>query len=266
MKRATAVLVVVTTVAAAAARADTPYHCACCGEYFGKNPNAPTYWRKTLGFGRLVRDHKYEEVLARFDARFRKNDYGIEEVGWTGEALFALGALKSGIHNPLEPYRYVRDAEPVDPIAEDLAWMHGKYGMKIWDASAIAAYGRPARCLTGELHQADPHDPRLFGRYLSVLIATGRFDDVLHEAAVLPADGLTFVDDVGEYLAELMQEYVGMARYEEGATYLSAIKRVHGLSDATRRHWVERLVRGVREEKFPLDREHRLLAKIHAIR
>lgn len=268
MKSALAILAVVTVAHTAAepAHAEARYRCACCGEYFGKNPQAPTYWKKTLGFGHLVRDHKYEDVLTRFDDRFRKNDYSIDDVGWTGEAVFALGARKSGIHNPLEAYRYVRDLAPKDPVADDLMWMHAKYGGKIWDESAIALYGNMARCLVGEVRNAYPRDPRLFGRYLSVLIVTGRFDDVLHEVAALAPDGLAYVDDVGEYLAKLMQEYIGMARYEEGTAYLATIKKTHGFSEETRRHWVERLIRGVREEKLPPDSKARLLSRIRAIR
>jgi hypothetical protein len=262
---ALAATAIVLVAFSAATPAEEPYRCACCAAHFGKNPNAPTFWRKSLGFGRLMRDHKYQEVLARFDYRFRKNDYDISDVGWVGEALFALGALKSGKRDPLRPYMYVRNAKPVDPVTEDVAWMHEKYGRKIWDAAAIAEYGGAALCATGEVHRAYPHEPRLLIRYLSTLVATGHFDEALREVVRLPPDGLTYVDDIGEFLAKATQEYIGTARYEEGAAYLAAVKKAHGISQKTRDFWVARLVRGVQEEKLSPGENNRLLAKIRAL-
>ena len=244
---------------------DEPYRCKCCGEYFGKNPDAPTYWRKALSLGRLVRDHKYEEVVARFDDLYRKNDYTLSDLGWTGEALFALGALKSGIHDPLLPYRYYQAEKPKDLVADDLKWMHAKYGGKIWDDSAIAEYGQAVLCATGELRKTDLKDPRLLNRRLSTLIVTGHFDEALREVAAVPPNGLTYVVNIGELLAKTMQEYIGMARYQEGADYLATVKKVHGLSQATRDHWVARLTRGVEHEPLAPDQKKHLLARIQAI-
>lgn len=247
------------------AYADDAYQCKCCGSYFGKNPDAPSYWKKTLSFGRLVRDHKYDEVLARFDYRFRQNDYTLSDVGWVGEALFAKGALKSGIHNPLEPYRYFQAEKPKDLVADDLQWMHAKFGRKIWDAPVIAEYGPVMLCATGELRKAYPQAPRMLDRYLSALIVTGRFDDVLKEVRALRPGGLTYVNDIGEHLAKIMQEYIGMARYDEGADYLATVKKVHGLSRTTRDHWVARLARGAEQEALTPEQKKRLLAKIRGI-
>lgn len=244
---------------------DKPYRCNCCGEYFGKNPNAPTYWRKALSLGRLIRDQKYQEVVARFDDLYRKKDYTLSDLGWTGEALFALGALKSGIHDPLIPYRYFQAEKPKDMVADDLIWMHAKYGKKIWEAAAIAEYGQPVLCATGELRKADPKDPRLLNRRLSAFIVTGHFDDALAEVSAVPPNGLRYVVNIGELLAKTMQEYIGMARYQEGAEYLATLKRVHGLSKATRDHWVARLTRGVEEEPLAKEQKKRLLAKIQSI-
>jgi hypothetical protein len=262
---ALAATAIVLVALSTAAPAEESYRCGCCAAHFGKNPDAPTFWRKSLGFGRLMRDHKYEEVLARFDYRFRQNDYDNSDVGWVGEALFALGALKSGKRDPLRPYTYVRDTRPIDSVTEDLAWMHEKYGRKIWDAAAIAEYGGAVLCATGEVRRAYPHEPRLLVRYLSTLVVTGHFDEVLREVARLPPDGLTYVNDVGEYLAKATQEYIGMARYEEGVAYLTAVKRAHGISQKTRDFWVARLVRGAENEKLPPDKRNHLLAAIRAL-
>jgi len=252
-------------VALPATAEDESYQCKCCAEYFGKNPGAPTFWRKTLSLGRLVRDHKYEEVIARFDDLYRKNDYTLGDLGWTGEALFALGALKSGIQDPLIPYRYYQAEKPKDRVADDLKWMHAKYGKKIWNAAAIAEYGHPLLCATGELRRADLKDPRLLNRYLSSLIVTGNFDDALREVSGVPPNGLTYVSNIGELLAKTMQEYIGMARYDEGADYLATLKKTHGLSRTTRDHWVARLSRGVEQEPLAPEQRKRLLAKIQGI-
>lgn len=265
MRAAIFILAIVAGALAAPAAAEERYQCKCCGEYFGKNPNAPTFWKKTLGLGRLIRNQKYEEVLSRFDDLFRKNDYSISDVGWAGEALFALGALKSGIHDPLQPYRYFQAGKSKDPVADDLQWMHAKYGKKIWDASAIAEYGNAVLCATSELRQANPSDTRLLNRRLSALIVTGHFDNALREVAAVPADSLAYVNDIGEILAKTTQEYIGMARYAEGADYLATLKKVHGLSNDARDHWVARLTRGVEQEPLPPDRKKRLLTKIRAI-
>jgi hypothetical protein len=245
---------------------EAAYRCECCGAYFGKNPDAPTYWGKGLGYAWLMKKRYYEEAVSRFDDAYRKNDYTLEDVGWVGEALFALAAIKSGLQNPHDRFMFFQDGKPKDPIVHDVWWMHEKYKRKIWDKAAIERYGDPALCTITEVRKSAPQFPRFFTRYVTILIATGRFDKVIAEVRALRPDSLSVSGPLGEYLAPIMEQYIGSSLYEEGAAYLATVKKSHGLRKETQEHWTARLLRGVDEEPLSPARKKSIQAKIRAIK
>lgn len=245
--------------------AEEPYRCECCGAYFGKNPDAPTYWGKGLGYAWLMRKRHYEEAVSRFDDAYRKNDYSLQDVGWVGEALFALAAIKSGLADPHDRFLYYQDEKPKDPVANDVWWMREKYRRKIWDKAAIEQYGNAALCAAGEIRKSAPQFPRFFTRYVTILISDGRFDEVLKEVRTLKPDALTISQPLGEYLAPIMEQYIGSSLYDEGVAYLATVKKTHGLSKETQDHWVKRLQHALDEEQWPAERKKRVQAKIRAL-
>lgn len=247
-----------------AAPAEESYRCECCGAYFGKDPNAPSYWRK-IGYARLLRDRKYEEMVSRFNDAYRDGEYVLGDVGWMGEAMYALGALRSGLPDPLKPLMFFQAEKPQDMVGHDVWWMHAKYGGRIWDTSAIERYGRPAVCAITEIRKEDPRTSRYFHRHLELLIATGQFDEVLREISAARQGSLEIRIPLGEYLAAIMQQYIGMSRYEEGAVYLATVRKLHGLSDETREHWRARLRRAVQDAALTAEHEQQIEAKIRAI-
>jgi hypothetical protein len=242
------------------------YRCECCDAYFGKNPNATTYWGKGLGYAWLMKKRNYEEAISRFDDAYRKNDYTLQDVGWVGEALFALAATKSGLHDPHDRFMFYQEEKPKDPVAYDVWWMHEKYKRKIWDKTAIDRYGDPALCTITEVRKSAPQFPRFFTRYLTILIATGRSDKVLAEVRALHPDSLSISGPLGEYLVPILEQYIGSSLYEEGAAYLATVKSAHGLAKVTQEHWTARLLRAVDEEPLPPARKKNIQAKIRAIK
>lgn len=270
MARVTRLLVAATAVAltvlGAGAQAEQLYRCECCKAHFGNDPNAPTYWNRGLGYGRLIGDRKYEETLSRFNDAFRKGlPYTLDDIAWVSEALFSLGAIKSGIHDPNKRFTYYLAEEPQDRVAHDLWWMQGKYGGKIWDKEIADKYGAAALCTIGEVRKAYPRYWVAFNRHMSILLALGRFEEIRNIVAGLNKDSLDINEPLSDFLPKTMSEYVGAARYEEGAAYLATVKKAHGLKKATQDFWTERLLRAVDGAQLTAEQKKRLRAKIRAI-
>jgi hypothetical protein len=265
MRSASAIALVLLGAWSSGTYANEPYRCQCCSAHFGKNPDAPSYWGKGLGNARLARDSKYEEIVARFDDAFRKQDYTLADVFWAGEALYALGALRSGLRDPHKRMMYVQEEQPQDTVAHDVWWMQQKHGKRIWDKPTIEQYGYAAICAISEIRKESPQAPRPLVRYLTLLTVTGQFDQVLREVSALREDSLAIGQPLGEYLTALMPQYIGSALYEEGAAYLATVKKAHGLTKETLAHWTQRLLRAVQDQPLAADQKKRLLAKIRGI-
>lgn len=267
-KSVRAVLCVIVCSPSLSVLAGEQYACECCGKYISKT--IMSHQAGKLGdvsYEQLLKAERYEDILQKFETSYRFGNYSRDDVGWWSEALYALGELKTGRPDPNRGPVFFVGEEPKDPIAHDLRRLHDRFRKRNWDKASIKQYGYPAVCGLSEYRIKNPRFWGYHARYITLLIATGRYDDVLREAKSVKKNSLVIDEPPGEFLAMFLEQYVGAALYEQGAHYLVMLKRSHGLKSETENYWTKMLLRGVDSEEIEKGKKDALKARVvHALK
>ena len=246
--------------------ASEKYVCECCGKYISKTSKSKKVDKfNGVSYEKLFKAERYEDILRKFETSYGQDNYIRDDVGWWSEALFALGQLKTGRPDPNRAPVFFVGEEPEDEIAHDLWWLNERFRKRTWDKGTVEQYGYPAICGISEYRINNPRFWGYYARYITLLIATGKYEDVLREAKSVGSNSLDIDEPPGEFLAMFLGQYVGAAIYEQGARYLVTLKQSHGLKSETETYWTKMLLRGVESEVIEKSEKDDLKATIMRI-
>lgn len=257
------ICLVLNVIVCSPALAGEQYVCECCGKYISKTSiSHKTAELGDVSYEQLLKAERYNDILQKFETSYRLGNYSRDDVGWWSEALYALGQLKTGRPDPNRGPVFFVEEEPKDQIAHDLWWLHERFRKRNWDKATAEEYGYPAICGISEYRIKNPRFWGYYARYITLLIASGRHEDVLREAKFVNKNSLDIDESPGEFLAIFLEQYVGAALYEHGARYLVTLKRSHGLKPETKNYWTKMLLRGVDSEEIEKGKKDALKASV----
>lgn len=217
----------------------------------------------------LKKQENYKQGLT-LTLRFLVNDSTNQKIfSWLGDFSYLIGEHsvnnsqyrkeKYGGENPHLKYGAIQDT------AKFIAYRaRQNYGPRFWPSGVRRAIGTYALCSHQCLTDLYPQNREIFKKYVNVLIALKKFEDI-HEIARKKE----FVSRqpnselVGKFLLDVNRIFIGYGAYEEGLKYTKVIKKRFDLPNSVYQQWYNTFNFAIRnDERIPRKYKPKLHEKV----
>lgn len=229
--------------------------CDCCQRFMSESKiKADSDKLITVPNEVLINTGRYQDMISKFTYLYKNSNHTIDDVGFWGEANFILAQIESGRPNPNRQMVFVEEDPDADPIGHDLWHLKAQFGGNIWSDNAIARYGEPALCSIRIKRSEMPRFWGFFARYMSILIASGKDQEVLQEVRRFKQGDIDIDETPGNFLAIYTEQYLGMGQRDQAITYLGSVIKTHDVDQEPVGYWKQMLSRDVHDDKYLTER------------